>query len=84
LRKAFFGAEQGCQICRGTIYQIGENTQNEHKIYQSAIKHTKWPENGPNGYKIYLYLPLQDPLKFTQFGIFGLKICHLATLAQRR
>jgi hypothetical protein len=23
---------------------------------------------------------LQDPPKFTQIGIFGLKICHLATL----
>jgi hypothetical protein len=25
-------------------------------------------------------LPLQDPTKFTQIGIFGLKIYHLATL----
>jgi hypothetical protein len=25
-------------------------------------------------------LILQDPPKFTQIGIFGLKICHLATL----
>jgi hypothetical protein len=24
---------------------------------------------------------MQDPPKFTQIGIFGLKICHLATLS---
>jgi hypothetical protein len=29
---------------------------------------------------MYQHLPLQDPPKFTQIGIFGLKICHLATL----
>jgi hypothetical protein len=27
------------------------------------------------------YSPLQDILKFTQIGIFGLKIKHLATLS---
>jgi hypothetical protein len=27
------------------------------------------------------HLPLQDPPKFAQIAIFGLKICHLATLA---
>jgi hypothetical protein len=26
---------------------------------------------------------VQDPPKFTQVGIFGLKICHLATLMER-
>jgi hypothetical protein len=30
--------------------------------------------------KIYQHLLLQDPRKFTQIGIFGLKIYHLATL----
>jgi hypothetical protein len=30
--------------------------------------------------KIHQHLPLQVPAKFTQNGIFGLKICHLATL----
>jgi hypothetical protein len=33
----------------------------------------------PNGRKIDQHLPLQDPLKFTQIGIVGLKIYHLAT-----
>jgi hypothetical protein len=32
--------------------------------------------------KIYQHLPLQDPPKFTQNGIFGLKIYHLATLVR--
>jgi hypothetical protein len=30
--------------------------------------------------KIYQHLPLQDPPKFTQIWIFGLKTNHLATL----
>jgi hypothetical protein len=29
---------------------------------------------------MYQHLPLQDPPKFIQIGIFGLKTCHLATL----
>jgi hypothetical protein len=32
---------------------------------------------------MYQHLPLQEPPKLTQIGIFGLKYaCHLATLAQ--
>jgi hypothetical protein len=30
--------------------------------------------------KIYQHLPMQDSPEFNHFGIFGLKICHLATL----
>jgi hypothetical protein len=49
----------------------------------SLIQHTKMGGNIPNDRKIsrmatkYTYqpLPLQDPPKFTQIGIFGLKIC---------
>jgi hypothetical protein len=41
---------------------------------------TKWPQYRPSEHKIYLHLPFQDPQKFSQIGIFGLKICHLATL----
>jgi hypothetical protein len=71
--------EQVCQIFIGTTYQNGK-------------KYTKWPQiipqgpilyqttvNRPNGHKIYKTLPLQDPKKFPQIGIFGLKI-YLATL----
>jgi hypothetical protein len=35
----------------------------------------------PKWHKIYQHFPFQDPSKFTQFGIFGLKTYHLATLA---
>jgi hypothetical protein len=50
-------------------------------MYQTTIK---WPYNRPNVNNIYQHLPLQDPPKFTQTGIFCLKICHLATLLSRR
>jgi hypothetical protein len=33
--------------------------------------------------KVYKHLPLQDPPKITQIGIFGSKIGHLATLLGR-
>jgi hypothetical protein len=39
-----------------------------------AIKYTKCLENRQNGHKIYEHLPLQDPPKISQIGIFGLKI----------
>jgi hypothetical protein len=45
-----------------------------------TIKYTNWPQSRTNGNKIYQRLPLQDPPKFTQLGIFGMKIyLHLAT-----
>jgi hypothetical protein len=50
------------------------------KIYLITIKYTKWPQNVPNavnrlnGHIIYQHLPMQDPPKFTQIGIFGLKL----------
>jgi hypothetical protein len=50
-------------------------------------RYTKWPSNIPIGRKIYRMavkyiniIRLQDPPKFIQIGIFGLKIYHLATL----
>jgi hypothetical protein len=58
------------------IPKRGKNYQSNHK----APRYTKWLENRPNGQKIYRHLQLQDPPKFTQLEIFGLKICHLATL----
>jgi hypothetical protein len=45
-----------------------------------SIKYNKRPSNGPSVHKIYQHLPLQDPPKFTQIWIFGLKTNHLATL----
>jgi hypothetical protein len=63
---------QGCQIFLDTTYQnekkytnLPQNIPNVHKIHQMAIKYTNI---------------LQEPPKFTQNCIFGLKICHLATL----
>jgi hypothetical protein len=57
-----------------------QNTTNDHKIQQMTTKYNKclqnvpMTENRPNGHKIYRHRPLQDPRKFTQIGIFGLKI----------
>jgi hypothetical protein len=31
-------------------------------------------QNIPNGHKIYQHFPFQGPSKFTQIGIFGLKL----------
>jgi hypothetical protein len=42
--------------------QIGKNIPNNYKIYQLARK-------------VYRHRRLQDPPKFTQTGIFGVKIC---------
>jgi hypothetical protein len=62
--------------------KTGKNIPNNHKLFQIDTKYTKWPQKKPNGHKIYQHLPFQDPpkFKFIQIGIFGLKICHLATL----
>jgi hypothetical protein len=45
-----------------------------------AIKYFKWPQNRPNGNKIYQHFPLEDPPKFPKIGIFGLKTNNLATM----
>jgi hypothetical protein len=52
-----------------------------------TVKYTKWPQVIPNGRKINQtamkntnVFHSQDRTKFTQIGIFGLKIDHLATL----
>jgi hypothetical protein len=50
---------QGCQIFRCTIYQNGENIPNAHKIYQSAIKYSKYFENSPNAMKCTIAGPSQ-------------------------
>jgi hypothetical protein len=60
--------------------KTGKNIPDDHKLYEIVTKYTRWPYTLPNGHKIYQYLPLQDPPKFIQIGIFGLKIYHLVTL----
>jgi hypothetical protein len=60
---------------------------NNNIFHKTATKFTKCPlniSNGckicrPIGHKIYQQFPLQDPPKFTQIGIFGLKTNHPAT-----
>jgi hypothetical protein len=44
-----------------------------------AIKYTKWPQQNPNGQRIYQPLPFEGPPKFTEIGLKGF---HLATLAE--
>jgi hypothetical protein len=51
----------------GKISPIGN-----HEIYQMATKYIYIPNSGK--------IDPMDPPKFTQIWIFGLKICHLATL----
>jgi hypothetical protein len=63
-----------CNIPKREIY-----TKKPHNV-PSDQKYTKWQQNRPNGFRIYQHLPLQDTPKFTQNVIFGLKICHLATM----
>jgi hypothetical protein len=60
-------------------YQNGKNIPNHHKINQTTIKYTKIPKNIPNGHKKTKHLQFQHPPNFTQIGIFGFIINHLAT-----
>jgi hypothetical protein len=68
--------KQGCQIFLGTNYQNGKNIPNNHELYRMTIKYNK----RPSVHQIYHHLPLQDPPKFTQIWILGLKTNRLATL----
>jgi hypothetical protein len=48
-----------------------------------ATKYTKWPQNIPNGRKMYQHLPLQDPPKiYPNWDFWFEKTHHLATLSQ--
>jgi hypothetical protein len=70
----------------GTTYQNGKNISNYQNILDG------YELNLPDGRKIdqlsirYTNIPisLQFPSKFTQNGIYGLKINHLATLSKTR
>jgi hypothetical protein len=68
---------------------LGTTYQNREKYtIPTTIKYTKWIEsiqNGKNrsyGHKLYQHRPWLDSPKFTQIGIFGMKIYHLATLME--
>jgi hypothetical protein len=52
------------------------NVPKRGKDIPNSLKFNKWPQNIPNSHKIAQidqHLPLRDPPKFTQIGIFGLK-----------
>jgi hypothetical protein len=63
---------------------MGKNIPNDNNI----CTYPKWSQNLPNGLKTYpngrkINIPTSSvtyPPKFTQIGIFGLKINHLDTL----
>jgi hypothetical protein len=54
-----------------SLTQRTEKKVPSKKLYQMT---TKSPEHKPNVHKKYRHLPFQDTPKFTQNGIFGLKI----------
>jgi hypothetical protein len=61
--------------------KTGKNIPNDHKIHiPNGHKIFPMAVKRPNGHKTYQDYPLQDPPKFTQIWIFGLKTNHLATL----
>jgi hypothetical protein len=62
------------QICLGTTNQNGKNIPQSMYIKLPYLKYTNWSKSRPNGHKVYQHHPLQDPPKFTQIGIFGLKM----------
>jgi hypothetical protein len=75
------------QICPSTFPSLAGlpdfywyNIPKREKIYQNNLKIYQMAQNKPYGYKIkqighkiYQHLQLQDPPKFTQIRIFGLK-----------
>jgi hypothetical protein len=71
---------QGCQIFLVITYQNGKNIPqnilvNGHNMYEMAVHKIEQLD------KIFFnFFSMQDTPKFTQIGISGLKICHLATL----
>jgi capsular polysaccharide biosynthesis protein len=76
----FLFLDQGCQIFSVQHTKTGKRYTKEPKMYQMAIHLYNLAVNRQHDHKKYQHLPLQDLLKFTQIGIFGLKIYHLATL----
>jgi hypothetical protein len=77
---------QGCQIFLDTKYQNGgkytihivTKSPNGHKMYKMAVSNSKL--------HIIYHQPFtfQGLAKFTQIGILGLKVYHLATLIFQR
>jgi hypothetical protein len=70
---------QGCQIFVSTLNQSGEKYTKLTTKYTIRPLNTPNGLNIPNGNKIYRNTPFQGLQNYTRIGIFGLKICHLAT-----
>jgi hypothetical protein len=74
LENHFFGLKQDCQIF------VSPNIPKQEKYTKIPQTIPKRPFIIPNDRKVYQHLPFQGPPKFTQIGIFGLKINRLANL----
>jgi hypothetical protein len=68
--------QEHCQICLGSTNQNGEKDTkmatkipNDHKHSKNSILSTKWP-----------WITQQLLPKYTEIEIFGIKICHPATM----
>jgi hypothetical protein len=66
--------DQGCQIF------LSKHTKVGRYMYQMTTKYTKRPQMIPNGGKILQMVVFLSPPNLAKFGIFGLKINHLATV----
>jgi hypothetical protein len=66
------------RVARSFLVQhtkMGQNTPNEHTLYQGAIKYTY-----PKAVKYTNIFSFQGPPKYTQIGCIGMQIYHPATL----
>jgi hypothetical protein len=64
-------------------YQNGRSIPKYHKLYQTALHILGIPNSHKlyqRAVKIYQHFIFQGPPKYTQIGIFGLKVNRLATL----
>jgi hypothetical protein len=71
---------QGCQIFLDTTYQNGEG----HKIYQMIIKIPNRRKIDQVATKYTNIIPCTTLQNLPKFGLFGLELYHLATLAKAK
>jgi hypothetical protein len=77
----FFRLKKGLpDFSRSKYTKTGKNLPNDQKLCQTAIHYARRPLIIPNGRKIYQHFPFQALRIYTQVGIFGPQINHLATL----
>jgi hypothetical protein len=72
------------QVARFFLVQqnnkTGENIPNGHKICRTATKYAEWPQNMPNGRKIYQHLFCKSLQNLSKLGFLVRKCAHLAAL----